>query len=190
MQSLLPTLGRALRCSSKRSPARVASVVGVTVSRLHALVVIARLRRKGITSEMISAIAAPGAIPEGVLPDAKNFASPPLRVAGGQPVEITGALRERFLADETESLEGGLQVVGAAAAQTSTIADAIRQGHVVLWIEVTQGDDLSVILDVFEANGVSEVLALPFSGARACRTSGGSSDSSASDAGLPGALMA
>jgi hypothetical protein len=137
--------------------------VGVAVSRLHALIVVARLKRKGIAQHNISALGAPGEIPEGLaqaVPPTSTGPGSTLHSVVGESVQVVGPLQERLAMKGGRTLEDGLRAAGLSGAQVSSVLSSVDSGRVVLWIEARVRGDLTVALDVFAANGVEDVYAL------------------------------
>jgi hypothetical protein len=172
MQYFLPSVRNSLRSWSKSEKSSAASVIGVAVSRLHALIIVARLKRKGIAAIRISAVAAPGEIPDGIGPRSfsKEITGPALHSLLGETVEVVGALREQLEAQAGRTLEQNLHGLGLSDGQVSALFGAVDAGRVVLWVEAADRVELGIALDVFELNGADEVYALPASAEEANET--------------------
>ena len=138
-------------------PLPILSVFASTVSRLHAIVILARLKRKGILPGAISVIQPPCAAYDWVA----ISGLPPLTVglSGRLSVAVTGRLG-RALAVFEGWLGARLDAAGFDVVQRAAIEESMGENRIVLCIETGGEEALRIVLQVLEDNGAEKIFAL------------------------------
>jgi hypothetical protein len=128
-------------------------VFATAFSRLHADLMIVRLRRAGISAGSISALYPPASKPNSGLCWLGGSARLPL--SSGEAAEVSGRLRISLAHAEEgaghTSLSARLGDLGLTRAQCSELEESLREHHLVLAIEIRGEARLTAVFQILQS---------------------------------------
>lgn len=135
------------------------SVFAAAASRLHADLIVIRLRRAGISREKISAI-----FPERLKPNCAlcwlSGQSKP-KLYNGETVTIAGPMRTSLSTASESSFVRSLQEIGLGPRDAGTAADRLSRGQILLSVQTDDQEEIAIAWHTFrelEAEGISLAL--------------------------------
>lgn len=131
-------------------------VLASASSRLHADLIVIRLRRAGISREKISAV-----FPERLKPNCAlcwlDGASEPAKF-GADSVVVAGPLRKRFNLESETSFARSLQQLGVGRQDAAASAEHLGRGEILVCIHTQDQEQIAIAWHLFremEAEGIA-----------------------------------
>jgi hypothetical protein len=135
-------------------------VFATALSRLHADLLIVRLRQAGISRTSISALYAPSSRPNSGLCWLSGTAR--LALSSGEPVEVSGRLRVALghgpAGAGHSSLLKRLADFGLTAKQSAELEESLLESHLVLAIEVHKEPALNSVFNVLQGLEAEKIM--------------------------------
>lgn len=132
------------------------SVFAAAASRLHADLIVIRLRRAGIARDRISAV-----FPENLRPNSAECwlegSTKPV-VFRGEPVMVAGPLHKKLELASDSALHASLKTIGLGTADASALAERIGKGKILIAIDTQQETEVAIAwhtLRELEAEGIA-----------------------------------
>ncbi len=135
-------------------------VFATALSRLHADLLMVRLRQAGVAKSSLSAIYAAGSRPNSGICWLSGHAR--LRLSSGEPVEVSGRLRIALGHRDHDSAHGSLGnrlgEFGLTREQRADLEESLREGHLVLAVEIHGEALLTAVFQVLDGLAAEKIL--------------------------------